>query len=249
MSGVDLLLWVVLPYVSLAIFIAGHIWRYRRDQFTWTTRSTQLVERRLLRWGSVLFHYGLLAVFGGHVLGILVPESATAAVGISEDTYHVVSVSAGTVSGLVCVAGFLILMYRRITVLRVAATTTRVDIATYVLLALVIGLGMGETIGVNLFGGGYDYRATVAVWFRGIFLLDPHGALMAGAPLVYQMHVTAAWLLFALWPFSRLVHAWSVPFTYLGRAHILYRSKRQAGHDWQRAYVPTSLQPWPRRRR
>jgi nitrate reductase gamma subunit len=242
-SGIDLFLWVVLPYVSMAIFIAGHIWRYRRDQLTWTTRSTQLVERRLLRWGSVLFHYGLLAVFGGHVLGILVPESVTATVGISEHAYHVISVSAGTVSGLVCVVGFLILMYRRIAVPRVAATTTRVDIATYVLLALVIGLGMGETIGVNLLGTGYDYRASIAVWFRGLFILDPHASLMVGAPLVYQMHVTAAWLLFALWPFSRLVHAWSVPFTYLGRAHILYRRKRQAGHAWQQAYVATPLQP------
>jgi nitrate reductase gamma subunit len=229
-SGIDLFLWVVLPYVSLAIFIAGHIWRYRRDQFTWTSRSTQLVERRLLRWGSVLFHYGLLAVFGGHVLGILVPESVTSTIGLSEHTYHAISVSLGTLSGLVCVAGFLILMYRRIAVPRVAVTTTRVDIATYILLALVIGLGMGETIGANLLGGGYDYRATIAVWFRGIFVLDPHTSLMAGAPLIYQLHVTTAWLLFALWPFSRLVHVWSVPITYLGRAHILYRSRRQHQH-------------------
>jgi nitrate reductase gamma subunit len=64
------------------------------------------------------------------------------------------------------------------------------------------------------------------VWFRGIFMLDPHPALMAGAPLIYQMHATAAWFLFALWPFSRLVHAWSVPVAYLGRAHLLYRGRR-----------------------
>ncbi len=236
MSPLDLLCWVALPYVSLAIFVVGHIWRYRRDQFTWTTRSTQLLEQRRLRWGSMLFHYGLLAVIGGHVLGLLVPKSLTAALGIDEQTYHFISVGAGTVSGLICISGFLILLSRRLSVPRVAATTTRIDRATYALLTLVIGLGMLETVGVNLLGGGYDYRTTVALWYRGLAVLDPHVALMVGAPLVYQLHAIAAWLLVALWPFSRLVHAWSVPLTYLGRAHILYRRRGPAS--------PPRLIPW-----
>jgi nitrate reductase gamma subunit len=226
MSPLALFFWVALPYVSLAIFVAGHIWRYRRDQFTWTTRSTQLLEQRLLRLGSMLFHFGLLAVIGGHVLGILVPKSLTDAVGIGEQTYHLISVGAGTVSGVICVVGFAILLYRRLSVPRVAATTTRVDRLTYALLTLVIVLGMFETVGVNLLGSGYDYRATVALWYRGLAVLDPHVELMVGAPLVYQLHAIAAWLLVALWPFSRLVHAWSVPLSYLGRAHILYRRRR-----------------------
>ena len=71
MSPGALLLWVVLPYVSVTIFIAGHVWRYRHDQFGWTSRSSQLLEHRLLAWGSPLFHYGALAAIGGHVLGIL----------------------------------------------------------------------------------------------------------------------------------------------------------------------------------
>jgi nitrate reductase gamma subunit len=228
MSPLALFLWVALPYISLSIFVVGHIWRYRRDQFTWTTRSTQLLERRRLRWGSVLFHYGLLAVIGGHVLGLLVPASLTDALGITEETYHRFSTGAGTVSGVICVIGFVILLYRRLSVPRVAATTTRVDVAAYVLLTLVIGLGMLETVGVNLLGGGYDYRATVALWYRGLAMLDPHAALMEGAPLVYQLHAIAAWLLIALWPFSRLVHAWSVPLSYLSRAHILYRRRGTA---------------------
>src|SRR5262249_21141485 len=149
------------PYVCMAIFVVGHVWRYRRDQFTWTARSTQLLERRLLQWGSRLFHYGLLAAFGGHVLGLLVPAGLTAAVGLSEHTYHLISVGAGSIAAVACVAGLLILVYRRLTVPRVAATTSRIDVATYVLLALVIGLGTAETVGVNLLGGGYDYRATV----------------------------------------------------------------------------------------
>ena len=96
----DVLLWGVLPYLMLAVLVGGTIWRYRYDQFGWTTRSSQLYESRLLRLGSPLFHFGLLTVLGGHVLGILIPASWTAAVGVSETAYHLVSVSLGVLSGL-----------------------------------------------------------------------------------------------------------------------------------------------------
>jgi nitrate reductase gamma subunit len=220
-----LTLWVAVPYACLAIFVAGHAWRFRSGKLTWTTRSTQLLERRLLRAGSPLFHLGLLAVIGGHVLGILVPKRATEAVGVSEHLYHVVSVAAGTAAGLAMTAGFAILLYRRARVPRVRRTTTRVDGLTYLLLGVVILSGMWATVGVNLLGGGYDYRETVGPWFRDIFMLDPRPGLMSGAPLVYQLHALAAFALFALWPFSRLVHAWSAPFAYLGRSPILYRPR------------------------
>ncbi|MGH3866374.1 MAG: respiratory nitrate reductase subunit gamma [Pseudonocardiaceae bacterium] len=107
------LLWVTVPYVAFTSFLLGHIWRYRHDQFGWTTRSSQLHESRLLRLGSPLFHFGLLAVLGGHVLGIAIPASWTAAVGVSEHAYHLMSVSFGTLSGLATVAGLEILLYRR----------------------------------------------------------------------------------------------------------------------------------------
>ena len=225
MTGVHLLLWVALPYAAIVLFVAGHIWRYRTDQYGWTTRSTQLLESRRLKWGSVLFHYGALAAIGGHVLGILVPASATRAAGIDEHVYHMISAVAGTVAGVVCAAGLLILVWRRAGSARVRPTTTRMDVLVYVLLVVVIGLGLGETIGRNALGGGYDYRATVAVWFRGVFLLDPEPARMVGAPLVYQLHAACAWLLLAMWPFTRLVHAWSIPFQYIGRPYILYRRR------------------------
>ena len=161
MSAVHLLLWVALPYVAITVFIAGHIWRYRTDQYGWTTRSTQLLESRQLKWGSILFHYGALAAIGGHVLGILVPAGWTSTVGVSEHSYHVLSAAAGTLAGITCVVGFAILAWRRITSTRVRVTTSRTDIAVYLLLGLVIGLGMAETVGRNTLGGGYDYRETV----------------------------------------------------------------------------------------
>jgi nitrate reductase gamma subunit len=220
-----MVLWVAVPYACLTVFVVGHAWRFRNGLLTWTTRSTQLLERRLLRIGSPLFHLGLLAVIGGHVLGILVPKEATEKAGVSEHVYHLVSVSAGTSAGVAMTLGFSILLYRRLRVARVRQTTTRADRATYALLAIVILSGMWATIGVNLLGGGYDYRETVGPWFRGIFMFDPDPSLMSGAPLVYQLHGLAAMLLYALWPFSRLVHAWSVPIAYLRRSPILYRPR------------------------
>lgn len=225
MNRPDTVLWVIFPYLCLATFVVGHWWRYRTDQFGWTTRSSQLYERPLLRWGSVLFHYGLLAVIAGHVMGLLVPQWLTARLGITESQYHLVSVSAGTVAGLAFVLGLVILLYRRLTVARVTAATSRVDTVTFALLAIVMVLGMIETVGANLLGGGYDYRATVAIWFRGLFTFDPQPALMATAPLVYRLHALTAFLLFALWPFTRLVHAWSLPLQYLWRPYIVYRSR------------------------
>jgi nitrate reductase gamma subunit len=220
-----ILLWIVLPYVSITLFVAGHIWRYRQDQFGWTCRSSQLLESHVLAWGSNLFHYGALAAIAGHILGILVPADVTATVGITENSYHLLSASAGTAAGLCCLAGLLILLYRRVAIPRVRRTTSSVDIAVYALLGIVIGLGIVETIVKGVLGGGYDYRDTVGVWFRGIFLLQPHPELMTSAPLLYQAHAAVAWLLYALWPFSRLVHAWSVPVQYLGRPYILYRRR------------------------
>jgi nitrate reductase gamma subunit len=225
MSDGALALWVIVPYVCLTVFVVGHVWRFRSGMLTWTTRSTQLLERRLLRIGSPLFHLGLLAVIGGHVLGILVPKQATESVGVSEHTYHVVSVAAGTGAGIAMTAGFLVLMYRRARIPRVRQTTTGTDRATYLLLGVIILSGMWATVGVNLLGGGYDYRETVGPWFRGLFTLDPDAALMSGAPLVYQLHALSAMLLYALWPFSRLVHAWSAPLAYLRRSPILYRPR------------------------
>ncbi|HET6692525.1 MAG TPA: respiratory nitrate reductase subunit gamma [Miltoncostaeaceae bacterium] len=231
MSRTDLLLWLVLPYVSMTVFVVGHVWRYRHDQLGWTTRSTQLLESRRLRAGVLLFHLGLFAVLGGHVLGILVPASLTERVGVSEDLYHAVSVTAGTASGVAMLAGFVLLLARRTTDRRVRATTTHTDRLTYGLLGVMLVTGMYATVGENLLLGGYDYRETVAPWFRGLFTLDPDTSLIAGAPLVYKLHAAAAWLLYALWPFSRLVHAWSVPVGYLRRSHILYRSRRPGAVD------------------
>ncbi len=220
----ELFVWLVLPYVSVTIFLAGHWWRYRRDQLGWTSRSTQVLESRWLAWGSPLFHIGALAAIAGHVLGILVPARVTAKVGISENAYHHLSGVAGGVAGAACLAGFAILAFRRSHVRRVRLTTTVMDVVVFVLLGALIVLGEGLTLGYTVFGTAYNYRETVGPWFRHLWY-DPQPSVMADAPVGYQIHAALPWLLYAVWPFSRLVHVWSVPLQYIGRPYILYRSR------------------------
>ena len=220
----DLYVWLVLPYASMALFAGGHVWRYRKDQLGWTSHSTQLLESRLLAWGSNLFHWGAIAVILGHVLGILVPASATRAVGVSERAYHHLAGIGGGIAGLICLCGLAILAYRRAAVARIRVTTSTADVAVYVLLAILILLGVGEAIGYNVFGPGYNYRVSVGPWFRSLFH-DPKPELMSQSPVVYQLHAAIPWVLYALWPFSRLVHVWSIPFQYVGRPYILYRRR------------------------
>ncbi|MGJ7440363.1 respiratory nitrate reductase subunit gamma [Aquipuribacter sp. MA13-6] len=220
----DVLLWVVVPYVCLAIFVGGHLWRYRYDKFGWTTRSSQMYESKLLRIGSPLFHFGILAVFLGHVMGLGIPKSWTEAVGLSQSAYHYMAISVGTVAGVCSVVGAAILIYRRRTTGPVFAATTRMDKLMWFALGLVMVLGLGNTIVANVFAE-YDYRETVSVWFRGIFLLDLQPELMAGAPIGFQAHALTAFLLFALWPFTRLVHVFSAPVGYLWRPYVVYRSR------------------------
>ncbi|MEU4419220.1 respiratory nitrate reductase subunit gamma [Actinoplanes sp. NPDC024001] len=223
----NVLLWVVIPYACLAVFVAGHVWRWRHDQFGWTTHTSQLLENRLLRLGSPLFHLGAFGVIGGHAMGLLVPASWTEALGISEHTYHVVSVTGGTVTGVMLVAGLALLIARRFVVSgRVRKVTTTMDKVLYVALAAMVVLGMSGTVVINLFGEGYDYRETIAVWFRGIFWFQPDPALMTGAPLVFQLHALGGFLFLALWPFTRLVHVWSAPMAYLWRPYVVYRRRR-----------------------
>ena len=226
MSRLDTVLWVLLPYVALTSFAVGHVWRYRRDGYTWTARSTQLLERRLLLVGSVAFHLGMLGVIGGHVVGILVPDTWTRAVGISDGFYHWMAVILGGGAGLLLCLGAIVLVYRRLRIDRIRATTLRSDWVMYPLLLVTILLGMVATF-ANLVDE-HHYRETVSPWFRSVFTLDPKAELMDDVPFVFQAHVTVAWLLYAVWPYTRLVHVWSVPVGYLARSPIVYRAKRGA---------------------
>jgi nitrate reductase gamma subunit len=227
----DVFLWVIVPYLSLTVFVVGHFWRYRYDKFGWTTRSSQLYEDRLLRLGSPMFHFGMLGVVGGHVVGLLVPQSWTDALGISHEAYHLVAVVGGLLAGVLAVVGMVILIYRRRTVGPVFSATTVMDKVMYAFLAAAIVLGMWNTIAGSILtiGGEYNYREGVSVWYRSFLAFQPQPELMAEAPVGFQLHALVAFALFALWPFTRLVHVFSAPLGYLTRPYVVYRSRDDAG--------------------
>jgi nitrate reductase gamma subunit len=177
-----------------------------------------------------MFHFGILVVLLGHVMGLGVPQTWTEAVGMSEAVYHALAIGLGLVAGVCTVVGMALLTYRRRTVGPVFSATTRMDKVMYLVLATVILLGLWNTAAGSVLNltDHYDYREGVSVWFRGIFRLSPHPELMAEAPLGFQLHGAAAFLLFALWPFTRLVHVFSAPLGYLTRPYIVYRSRDEA---------------------
>jgi nitrate reductase gamma subunit len=252
MNTTDTLLWVVYPYLSIAVLIGGTIWRYRYDKFGWTTRSSQLYETTLLRWASPMFHFGVLFVLIGHIGGLLIPKPWTEAVGITEHAYHLMAVFVGTVAGLCTLIGMALLIARRRLTGPVFAATTKNDKAMYVVLGGVIVLGLWATVKANIAGGGYDYRETVSPWLRSLFYFQPDAQLMAAVPASFKIHVLAAFALFAFWPFTRLVHAFSAPLGYLTRPYVVYRYRdprpglRPTRPGWDRPAAPADR---PRRTR
>lgn len=225
-SAVDIVLWGVLPYVMMVVLVGGLIWRYKYDQFGWTTRSSQLYESRLLRIASPLFHFGLLAVIAGHFFGLVIPMVWTQAVGMSQEFYHFNALLVGGVAGVGTLGGIILLIYRRRTTGPVFMATTRNDKTMYVVLTAAIVFGLWTTL-ASVFEGehGHNYRETVAPWFRSLFIFQPDIAAMAAAPFSFHLHTLVGMSLFVIWPFTRLVHAFTAPFHYLFRPYIVYRSR------------------------
>jgi nitrate reductase gamma subunit len=243
MNLLDLLLWGVLPYVVMAVLIGGTVWRYRFDQFGWTTRSSQLYESRLLRLGSPLFHFGILVVIVGHVIGLVIPKSLTDRVGLSQEAYHVQALLLGGLAGFCTLVGVSILIYRRRTTGPVFMATTRNDKTMYVVLVAAIVAGLTTTLLGVTGGEEHNYRLTVSPWFRSLFILRPDIDAMSEAGLAFHVHVLIGMLLFATVPFTRLVHAFSAPVGYLFRPYIVYRRRdvaagtptsRAARRGWER---------------
>jgi len=235
-------LWVIFPYLSLVTFVLGHVYRYRYDQYGWTPKSSQILERRMLMWGVLLFHWGLLFVFGGHVMGLLVPIGVYRTMGVSDHNYHLLSLWVGSAVGAVAMIGILLLNLRRWFISRIRRNTGTMRFATDALLLVVIVLGMAATVGYRIYVNQYnlpaefEYRENIAPWFRSLFYFSPNAGLMLEVPLIFQLHVLSAFVLFALWPFSSLVHMFSVPLGYLRRSYVQYRSSNpQASLERERA--------------
>lgn len=231
LTVVDVLLWVAFPYIAAASFIVGHLLRYRYDKFGWTSRSSQTYESKWLRWGSPMFHYGIIGVFVGHVVGLLIPHQWMEFFGITEHLYHLGATWAGVIVGFITVAGLAILLARRGAVRRVLRVTTVMDVVMYLFLAGSLVFGMIAVVQFQIIGQfqapatGYNYRETVSPWIRSLILFQPDASLMIGVPLAFKLHVLTSTGLFLIWPYTRLVHVLSVPVWYLLRPYVVYRSR------------------------
>src|SRR5262249_20124853 len=149
-------------------------------------------------------------------------------------------------AGVLIMAGWVILAGRRLLVPRVRATTSPVDYVALILLLIIILTGIVPTLFVNLLGHGYDYRTTVAPWFRGLFSGSPDVSAISNAPVVYQVHAASAWLIWAVWPFSPLAPAGSRPLWSLWRPYAVFRTRAAvhpaepgtSGRRWRKIGVP-----------
>jgi len=226
-SYLNNLAFVVYPYVCLAVFLMGSLARFDRDQYTWKSDSSQMLRTGTLRWGSNLFHAGILFLFFGHLFGQLTPHWMYEPF-ISAPQKQLLAIIAGGVAGLICFVGLTLLVHRRIFDPRIRLTSHRTDLAILVILwvQLVIGL---STLPSSLHH--VSEPATMlrlAEYLQGIATLQPNAALVAGIEWHFQAHMLLGMTIFLLFPFSRLVHVWSgfATLGYLVRPYQLVRSRR-----------------------
>ncbi len=221
----EVLLWGALPYVVLTLCISGLVWRYVTNPFSWTSKSSEMLEKRKLRWGSLLFHYGVLAVFCGHIAGLLIPVEVYRGLGISDEEYHLAAIVGGMPAGIVTFAGSLLLLYRRYADARIRATSSLGDRVALIVLIVVLFTGLAATAASSMSHGDFDYRTTINPWLRGVLAFQPNPQLMETVPIGFKIHILTTFALYLVFPFTRLVHVFSLPLGYLRRSYVLYRRR------------------------
>lgn len=215
------------PYLCLTVFVLGSIIRFDREQYTWKTGSSQLLRRKQLRWGSNLFHVGILVIFFGHLGGLLTPIQVFDAIGVGHGFKQGVAIVVGGVAGLMCLVGITLLTHRRLADPRIRATSSFGDTAILLILFAQLLLGL-LTIPVSL--GHMDGHEMVKfmTWAQGVLTLQADAwQQVKDANIIFKMHLTLGMTVFLLFPFTRLVHVWSAPIWYLGRrGYQVVRTRR-----------------------
>ncbi len=205
------------PYIALAVLAIGSVIRFDREQYTWRSGSSQLLRRKQLVLGSVLFHVGVLAIFGGHFVGLLTPIWVFDALHVDHGAKQILAMVAGGGAGLLCLAGGLLLLHRRLFDARIRATSSFGDTAILILLMAQLILGL-STIPVSArhLDGGEMLR--FMSWAQGVFTFEPDVARhVIGTDLVFQAHLVLGMTILLVFPFTRLVHMLSAPVWYLNR--------------------------------
>ncbi|MCQ9327509.1 respiratory nitrate reductase subunit gamma [Neisseria dentiae] len=217
----------IYPYICLSVFLFGSLVRFEREQYSWKSDSSQLIYRGQLRLGNILFHTGILAIFGGHLVGLLTPLWFWEAIGVSHSAKQMVAIVAGGVFGLITLAGLIILIRRRFQSDRLAANSTWRDklVLIWILITLLLGL---STIFVSL--GHTDGHEMVQLmkWAQHIVTFRGEAAsYIADANILFKLHVFMGMTFFLIFPFTRMVHVWSgfASVAYLGRAWQVVRRR------------------------
>lgn len=213
LQQLDPLLFAALPYVALVIFLLVTIQRYRAQKFTYSSLSSQFLENRRHFWAMVPFHYGILGVLAGHLLGLLIPGTILAWNSVPLRLY-VLEVT-GLALGILALVGLVSLIVRRVSTSHVRVVTSPADWILYAL--LVVQIGSGIALAVFYPWGSSWYASTAAPYLWSILKLQPDVAFISAAPHMVKLHVVNAFLLIALFPFTRLVHILVIPNPYLWR--------------------------------
>jgi nitrate reductase gamma subunit len=235
MSALDNFLFGIYPYICLSIFLLGSLLRFDRDQYSWKSDSSQMLRAGQLRWGSNLFHIGVLFLFFGHTVGMLMPHFLYETV-ITAGQKQVVAMVTGGIFGVLAFIGVSMLLHRRLTDPRIRINSRPSDIMLLVLLWLQLALGLA-TIPLSAQHLDGSMMMRLAEWAQRIVTFRSGAAeMLAGAGLIFKLHMFLGMTLFLVFPFTRLVHVWSGfgTLAYLVRPYQLVRSRKLG----MRAQVP-----------
>ena len=215
------------PYICLAVFFLGSLIRFDREQYSWKSDSSQLLRHGQLRWGSNLFHIGVLGIFGGHLTGLLTPLSVWHILGVTPAEKQLTAMLGGGIFGLMCVIGLALLLLRRLNEPRIHANSRPMDVLILVLLLAQVVLGVA---GIPLSMQHMDGSEMVKFmgWAQHIWTFRGGAAgLVAEVSIIFKLHLVLGLTLFLVFPFTRLVHIWSgfASVFYLFRPYQLMRSR------------------------
>lgn len=225
-SGLFNFFFGVYPYIAGVVFILGSWLRYDREQYTWKTDSSQLLSNKNMVFASNVFHIGIIGIFFGHAIGMLLPHSWWQMV--ATDLQHqYIAIYAGALFGGMALVGALMLYIRRITNEKVKAVSRARDNFIILWLALTAIAGLYTITGSmhHAQQGDVSVMLTLSEYVKSIATLSVDPTLLKGVPLSYKVHMLLGMTIFLVFPFTRLVHVWSVPITYLMRPYQIVRTK------------------------
>lgn len=217
----------IYPYLCLAVFLVGSLIRFDREQYTWKSDSSQMLRTGQLRWGSNLFHIGVLGIFFGHLFGLFTPLQVWHALGVTPAAKQMVAIVGGGAAGVICLLGLALLLHRRLTEPRVRATTRPMDLAVLYLLLAQLLLGL-YSITVSWQHRDGTEMLKLVNWAQHIVTFRGDAAsLIADVAPVFKAHLALGLTIALIFPFSRLVHVWSGfgALAYLTRAYQIVRSR------------------------